>query len=492
MICAAVAAAARTPFVFMGLMPDEGGYAYVASRWSSGAVLYDDAWADRPQGLLVAFRLLLTISEEPWAIRLGAVLCGAGITVLVGVIGWQLRNPATGVAAAAMYAVVGVGPRLNGFTFNGELAAALPASAAIAAALRWRSSARSRWLVVAGIGAGIAILMKQSGFDGLVVAIAIVALASVDWSTRWRALTALLAGAAVPLGISLVHGWMVGWERYWFAVVGYRFHSSSGQLDAAGMIRRAGHFFTSADDAWRDLGVVCLLAIAALVLARIHRASVTVPLIWLGAAGLGFNLGALYWRHYYVQLVPPLTLLAAIAVTSLPRLWRHLAGALAVLPVGIFLLALAVLPPERREELVPHWRPSQNNQLVAAQVRDRTDPDDAIYVLVSEPGLYFLADRPSAYRYLWGHPVEEIPGALEELRALLSSRERPAWLVVFTPPDEVDASGRLRRIIGRHYEHDPSIRTARGRICREQRDPGVSSGSAAFDACWTAGRPIGR
>ena len=125
----------RLRFLGTGIGPDEGGYAYVASRWAHGVQLYSQIWIDRPQGLMLAYRALLQIADRPWAIRLGAVLFGAAITLLLGAIGWLLRGSATGIATAGIYAIVGVAPHVEGFTFNGELAAALPATGAVAAVL---------------------------------------------------------------------------------------------------------------------------------------------------------------------------------------------------------------------------------------------------------------------------------------------------------------------------------------------------------------------
>ncbi len=462
--CAVVAAALRLPFAFTGLVPDEGGYAFVAQQWSRGEQLYDTAWADRPQGLLLAYRLLLAIAEEPWAIRLGAVACGVGITALLGVIGWQLRNPATGVAAAAIYAVVGVGPRVTGFTFNGELAAALPVTAAVAASLAWRSSGRVRWLVAAGAAAGFAILVKQSSIDGLVVTVAVVAISATPWPNRRRALAVLLGAAAVPLAAAMLHGWFLGWTNYWDAVVSARLGT---RLDLGSVMQRPGRFFATADEAWHDLGPLALVALAGLALARRQRQPVAVPALWLAAAFVGFNLGSLYWRHYYVQLIPPLALLGGLAVTSLSsRLHRRLAVGMVVLPVAVFLIALAGMPDHRRERLIAHQRAFEDNQRIAAQLHERFAPGDTIYVLVSQADLYFLVGRPVRYPYLWGHPVREIPGALPRLRALLTSARRPEWLVVYTPPSEVDPSGRLRRIIGDYYDPEPEITNARATVYR--------------------------
>ena len=59
------------------------------------------------------------------------------LSLLLGAIGWLLRDRTTGIAAAFLFAVVGVAPQLEGFTLNAELAAALPATGALAAALLW-------------------------------------------------------------------------------------------------------------------------------------------------------------------------------------------------------------------------------------------------------------------------------------------------------------------------------------------------------------------
>src|SRR5256885_15819199 len=161
-----VAGAVRVPWVTAGIGPDGGGYASLARQWSHGADLYQDLWVDRPQGLLSVYRTIVTIADHAWAIRLTALLVRVGIALLLGAIGWMLRSPATGVAAAAIFAVVGVGPHIEGFSLSGELLAALPAAGAVAAAVRWWRTGRERWPFAAGGPGGGAMPMKQSGFRG--------------------------------------------------------------------------------------------------------------------------------------------------------------------------------------------------------------------------------------------------------------------------------------------------------------------------------------
>src|SRR5258706_13971351 len=53
----AVSVALRARFINTPLSSDEGGYMAVARAWASGKQLYRDAWVDRPQGLVVLFRI---------------------------------------------------------------------------------------------------------------------------------------------------------------------------------------------------------------------------------------------------------------------------------------------------------------------------------------------------------------------------------------------------------------------------------------------------
>jgi len=446
----------RLPFQHVGLSPDEGGYAYIAGRWADGARLYSAAaWVDRPQGLMLAYRLLLSLAHSAWGVRLGALACGVGLTVMLGAIGWMIEGGWTGTAAAAIYAVVGVGPHVQGFTFNGELAAALPSSAAVAAALAWRRSRKPAWLVVAGITGATAVLMKQSGFDGLLVACGLVASAAAE--RRGRNLATFGAAALVPLAASAIHGALTGWSGYWFAVAGYKLSARSGA--DTGLSARLGALATSWLRVRPDLEILTLAALAGVAFTLLPRKRMWLPTGWLAAAFAGFNTASLYWPHYYVQLIPPLALLAGLAVTRLAaRAGTALCPALGVAavaavvwPVLPYLVHVDGMTPASKRALVPYYAQYANDQRVASAIEKLSTPRTRIYALDSEADIYFLAKRRSDFPYLWAHPLDEIPGAVQRLRALLDSSDHPGLVIVYRSPEAVDPSGRLERILSEDY-----------------------------------------
>ena len=57
----AVVVAMRARYIGPPFLADEGGYLAIARAWGRGATLYRDVFVDRPQGLVLIFRLLWTI-----------------------------------------------------------------------------------------------------------------------------------------------------------------------------------------------------------------------------------------------------------------------------------------------------------------------------------------------------------------------------------------------------------------------------------------------
>jgi 4-amino-4-deoxy-L-arabinose transferase-like glycosyltransferase len=449
----AVAALVRLPFLWTGISMDEGGYAYVAQEWARGGDLYGSAWLDRPQGLLLVYRILLAVDGTGWTIRAGAMLAGAIVTALAGLIGWLLVGRRAGVAAAALYAIAGLAPQLEGFTLNGELLASVPATAAVAGALLWRRSGNRGWLAAAGLAAGAALTMKPSGIDGFTAVLAIVLLTPRD---RLRAAGVVLAGFAAPLAACALHGLILGWPQYWTANVGYQL-SAIGGSGSNTHTRWAG-FTGSALRVSKDLTIPLVLTIAGLAVTWRDRFTRVVLLVWLLTCAAAVNLGGAYWPHYYLQLLAPAAVAGGAAIAAIPRpRLRAVALAVAVLPTLAWLAALVPMTPAERQDAVPYYHRAMRDERIAAAVRASTCPSDRIFVLVSEANIYFLAQRSSAFPLLWGKPIEKIPGSVDRLRNLLAGAKRPVLVLLNSDPVDIDHSGGLRRVLDEHYRHDSTV-----------------------------------
>src|SRR6476661_1346364 len=204
-LAVALAVLVRLPFWKAPLTADEGGYAEVARLWSHGAILYDGAWVDRPQGLVVVFRAVHLIGGSPLAMRAAAALVAALVVAATMLLTLRLaRGRITAVTAGLLAATVGASPFIESFTLSGELLASLPAILSLLCFCGYlRASEGGRaWLTLAGAGAltGIAVLIKQSAFDAGLAAVVFLL-----WRERRRGLAPagiLVAGAIVPVAIA--------------------------------------------------------------------------------------------------------------------------------------------------------------------------------------------------------------------------------------------------------------------------------------------------
>ena len=483
---AVLAALARVPYLTVGVGPDEGGYAYVARQWARGLTLYRDVWIDRPQGLLSIYRVIYELSGHLWAFRLGALLIGVGVTLVVGAIAWMLRGPWTGVAAALIYAVVGVGPHIEGFTLNGELAAALPSAGAVACAIAWRKSGRRPWLAAAGALGATAILMKQGGFDGLAAAAALAFALRGPLVERAKALGLVAAGAMVPIGAALIHALTVGFGKYWTDVVSFR---AGHELRDSTLVGRFGGFKGTFPKAEADLWALAVVALIGLVVVARRRTDRVVVLAWLLAAFVAFNLGGLYWTHYYVQLLPPLVVLAALGASAFR--WRIVAiglTCLALAPVGETLIHVATTTGEAHDATITFSGSFEVDERIAAWVKQNTTPKDPIYALDSRATLYYLANRVTRYPYIWHHSPLLTPSGMKLLRKMLAGPDRPRIVVLYRNPRELDKSQRLAAILTRYYrEVWRPVKGIRVLVRRDARR--ITPPPATVQATRPAGRP---
>jgi hypothetical protein len=112
--------------------------------------------------------------------------------------------------------------------------------------------------------------------------------------------------------------------------------------------------------------------------------------LWLLGAVLGVSAGFRFFGHYYLQLAPPIALLATSALQHAKPVVRARTGLLAVLSVIVFLgIAVSTEPAI--------LRPTDG---LAAEIDARTKPGDHIFVWGEVPQLYLAADRAPASRFI--------------------------------------------------------------------------------------------
>ena len=476
----------RARFLTTPLTSDEGGYLAVARAWASGKHLYTDAWVDRPQGLVVLFRAwdALTGGSGP-AIRAMAILFGCVAVAAVAAIVHAVAGPRAAGAAAVLVAIASANAHIEGFIANGELLAGTVSALGIVAACAYLFRGRGRrWIYISGVLAGLAMSLKQSGFDGFATIVVCLVVAGLTHERTWRSvlrdLGLLVAGLVTVISVLLIHAAFVGFSAWWYAIAGYRL---SGVNGTSGNWHRLAQ---SAEFAAPTIRPLAAAAAAGLVVWLVHSrkitsANVLIP-AWLCFAVLGFLAGGLFHRHYWVMLTFPLAAATAIPLarlaTKIDVRWLTVALACAVaFPSFMDTVHVAVL---NRTDIATeaHGDPRLViDERIGAWFREHAQPGDTMYAMCASAGLYAEARSDPPYRYLWQDGVLHARQSHELLIALFSGSNAPTYVAEYQHPLSCDASGGLGDLLRRRYE---VTATVSGIVIHSLRDTPIEAASTAL------------
>ena len=175
--------------------------------------------------------------------------------------------------------------------------------------------------------------------------------------------------------------------------------------------------------------------------------------LWLLSSMAGIAIGGNWWPHYFMQLMPPL---AIVAGAGLSRLWS---STVARRWVGLALVIAALFVPAQLAAAGPQqgswsfWR--REGYLVAEDVasyiRARTTEADEIYVAFTHADVQHLARRRSSSPYLYAKWLFAYPGAFDRLIASIEAGEA-AYVLLIRQPRNPRAEGTFLRAVRQSYE----------------------------------------
>jgi 4-amino-4-deoxy-L-arabinose transferase-like glycosyltransferase len=483
------------PFLNLPMISDEGGYAYVAQRWLDGrGTLYDDLWVSRPQGIFLAYAAIFhTIGTSVVELRIGAWIVGLLTTCLVWRFARELAGRQVAMLATLLFAVISASPALEGFTANAEVFMALPAAAAALMLLRERDHGwRTSRLVAIGALAGAATFLKPSGIVMLPLAILFVLLTTAPGGQRqyirggWIAVGFL--GSLLP---AFIHGYLVGWHNFFFAAVSYRlFHQSSVSNSLA---HHAHALFDLLARTWPILAAVLLPIVVKWwtegrpLNRSVWQNGVAQPQLgivswpgrgsrrtfnadgqlllrfWMAACCVGIAMGGDWWFHYLIQIAAPLSIWFAIKIRDVHALLGRRPRQLLVALIAILLLIpYSVVARGNPSDITKaiYGHPGYPDQLpVARYLMEHSPPGTPIFVGFDQAALYYLADRPAIFRYLYDQELRALPETEAQLIAIIESPGRPMYIVgTRTGAPFPDNGQAFWAAVGRHYHWEVDVK----------------------------------
>ena len=393
---------------------DEGEYAYVAQLVLDGVSPYAAAYSIKTPGVALVYApFVRLIGDTPAAVRACLMLVNAATIVLVFLFACRSLGRAEGVVAAAIYSVLALGPGVQGLFANAEHFVNAIALAGLLVLLWARESGRPWVCLVGGVLLGLAILMKQHGvafaaFGGLIL------LVPREGAPRRMSLLMFALGALLPISLLALVLWWTGGLRpflFWSIEYAWRYLSFVTPSEAVGFaVNGLAGAVASAPLAW----LLALLGASAVAWDPRARSRAGFLLAFGGCSIAAVAAAFRFRPHYFLFLLPALSLWAAVGTAALARLLapRDRAGWQTAVQLVVVVLVLGASLGQHREILFRMspdevsartfgWNPFPEAVEVARVLRERSGPDDRIAMLASEPEIYFYAHLRGATPFLY-------------------------------------------------------------------------------------------
>ena len=446
--------AIRIRLLGIPLERDEGEYAYAGQLILQGIPPYELAYNMKFPGTYAAYAVIMSIfGQATTGIHLGLLLVNTATIVLIFFLGWQLVNSTVGLAAATSYGVLSVSPSVLGFAGHATHFVVLPVLGGTLLLLNKTDRQAFGRLFVSGLFFGLGLLMKQPAvFFAL---FGTIYLAFSDLHRRFPPKKILLrslifnAGVILPFGITCFLLWHIGvFDRFWFWTIDYaRQYGSLVPFDQVPQI-----FFYSNKEVIAAGWPVWMLAGIGLVAGLWGRRTRTSTLFLFGFlffSALALCPGFYFRLHYFIFVLPAISLLAGIAISRLSDLIVDRLIVVRFIPILILGVALAwpivihrkfffeASPVDASRMIYPE-SPFAESIRIAEYLREHTTRSDAIAVLGSEPQIYFYSNRHSATGYIYAYGLMEAQKYASQMQQEMIreiERARPKFLVFVVMPD---------------------------------------------------------
>jgi hypothetical protein len=446
--------AIRIRLLGIPLERDEGEYAYAGQLILQGIPPYKLAYNMKFPGTYAAYALIMSVfGRTIIGIHLGLLLINTATVVLIFFLGRRLVNSTVGLAAAMSYAVLSVSPGVLGFAGHATHFVLLPVLGGTLLLLTTTDRQDNGRLLASGLLFGIGLLMKQPGvFFALFGGIYLIARGfyrQFPLKTLLLQSAILSSGVILPFGITCLLLWRSGvFDRFWFWTVDYaRHYASLVSFNQASQL-----FFYSTREVivvgW-PIWILAGIGLLAGLWQQRTRAGIVFLIGFLFFSALALCAGFYFRLHYFILVLPAVSLLAGLAINRLSDLTVDRSIVIRFVPILILGTSLAwpilaerkfffETSPSDASRMIYPESPFAESIRIAEYLREHTSPSDTIAVLGSEPQIYFYSDRHSATGYIYGYGLMEAQKYASQMQQEMIreiERARPKFLILVVMPD---------------------------------------------------------
>lgn len=441
----------RIHLLDMPLERDEGEFAYMGRLMMQGIPPYKAAYNMKLPGIYAIYAGIMAVfGRNPVGIHIGLLLANVSATALIYALARRLWNKPVPLIAAASYTLLTLGIQVCGTSAHATQFQMPMVLGALILILKALESGKNSQVFLGGLLMGLAVVTKQQA-----LVFAIFGGCYLLWQTvRKQGMTSnglAVPGAVYSLGVLLPFATtcilMLAFgvfDRFWFWTFTYA-HQYTIETPLLFGLKRMLH-----TNNWVASYMSCMTALAGIGLvavfldAKLRKQAIFV-VSFLLASYLTVCIGLYFRTHYYIGIMPAMSLAIGLAVAWMMHLVRQskLPSWTRIIPVLLFVAAAAQLvwlsrnlffanTGDDASRAIYGCSPFPESVVVADWIREHSVPTDRVAVLGSEPQIYFYADRPAATGYIYTYSLLErqrFARQMQQEMILEIERAKPRYIV---------------------------------------------------------------
>lgn len=451
----------RLNYLGIPMERDEGIYAYFGQLILDGKVPYIDFHENKFPALYYTYALLVGITGQSLkGLQFVFIIINIGSAIFLYNAVSTFFNRYAGVIAAASFVILSLGRSISGFTTQSEHLVVFYFTLGLfllAKALNGDSSTNFKSLFFAGVAICLGFMVKTTGvflivLGGLIVVLKYLLANEIDFQVLIKQTLIYSAGVFGIFGLfsllMVIQG-AFGEMLYW-TVEHSRTYTSETSWEFGKQQFTSG--WTRNTDGYFIFWIGALLGAVAVFFTRVDLYKKIMLVVAIPLAFMTIVPGKRFYGHYWIQLTPVLAMLVGVLFMSFKEILDSKSSKTIAffVPTCLFLgIVLSNFATFSEYYFSPnHYKimrqtyggnPFPEAVKIADFLEKRSNSEDQLVLMGSEPQIYFYTDRkcPSEHAYfsylMNDKNIPKVSKSIEEFKTSVE-QAKPKHLVFFNHP----------------------------------------------------------
>lgn len=421
---------------------DEGGYAYIGKEIFNGKTLYVDIWDNKPPLIFYLYGFILLLQKNIVSIKVITILFVLLETVLIFLIGKNIFNKRIAFISSFLFAIFSGTPLMQGDGSNVEVFLNLFLLFSFYFFIEYINKKENKYLIYTGLALGVGFMFKQVAlFNFIAILILLFFINKEEIIFPIKKLSYVVISFLSPTIFFLIYSFVKkSLREFIFAIFIYNISYIASSED---FYYRAIHntllIMLENYILW-FLGLIAVL----LILFKNRTIKNNSILLYTLFTLFGVIVGGKFFPHYYITLIPPLSLLSAYSLNYFLKLKNKKVKyfiwiIIIIMFIDIVNFEYKIFSLNKEDLFLLKYKRTDflTSINVSRYIQENSANDDLIYVWGPNPEIYLYSKRKASTKYIFYLPLykefTKTPEFTKKIRTETISqikKDRPKYIIV--------------------------------------------------------------